>query len=207
MKTLIVDDHPLFREGLAAVLTAIPACGEILFAADAIEAIDSLQQQPDIGLVMLDINMPRMKGSRAIPLLKRVCPRVQIIVVSANDSHLDIGEVIAAGACTHLSKSAKSIEIRRTIESVLRGEATNVRYASNGVEQNYNVKVMADALTPKQQEVLIALCEGLTNKAIADKLDISVNTVKVHISAVFEALNVKTRTQAVVEFRARGLQS
>jgi two-component system, NarL family, nitrate/nitrite response regulator NarL len=220
MQILLVDDHPLFREGLANVLVGLAGESNILVADDAVEGVAVLQREPAVGLVLLDGNLPKMNGVRAIPLVRQLRPQLPIIMISANERREDIRAAMRAGANGYLSKAAKSAEILEAIRVVMSGARYLPAFMTDIDVGTIDVMVEtargdrgavhdagcldAFGLTIKQIEVLAAICEGLSNKAIAERLAITENTVKVHVAAVFTALRVKSRTQALLAARAQG---
>ncbi len=221
MQILIVDDHPLFREGLANVLAPLAGDDRILFADDAMEGVAILQREPGVALVLLDGNLPKMNGVRAIPLMRQLRPALSIVMISANEQPEDVRAALIAGANGYLSKSAKSAEILEAIRAAMnglqyvpafaRGAVKRIDGTTNELSDQSGNRSSRDAqyidpfgLTAKQAEVLAAICEGLSNKAIAERMAITENTVKVHVGAIFAALNVKSRTQAMLAARSRG---
>jgi DNA-binding NarL/FixJ family response regulator len=221
MQILIVDDHPLFREGLANVLAPLAGDDRILFADDAMEGVAILQRESGVALVLLDGNLPKMNGVRAIPLMRQLRSALPIVMISANETPDDVRAALLAGANGYLSKSAKSAEILDAIRTAVSGQryvpafardvVQRVHGAAHDATESSTNRLSRDAqyidpfgLTVKQAEVLAAICEGLSNKAIAEQMGITENTVKVHVGAIFAALNVKSRTQAMLAARSRG---
>ncbi|MFQ3323239.1 MAG: two-component system nitrate/nitrite response regulator NarL [Pseudomonadales bacterium] len=196
-RILVIDDHELFRIGLKMVLLNQNLLIEKNKAFEVTEA-DSISkslkmdaQHPHI--ILLDINLPRLNGIDGIKLLQRKFFDAQIIMLSASERRIDIEKAAELGARGFINKSAQANTIINAINSVLKGQECFPKRtkASSVVNHKKNV-------TARQLVVLALICEGKSNASIAQDLDVSKNTVRVHVSAVLSALNVNSRTEAMV---------
>jgi two-component system, NarL family, nitrate/nitrite response regulator NarL len=213
MKLLIVDDHAVLREGLAALLQQLGPDTAVVQAKSASEAIALLQGHPDLDIILLDLMMPGMKGLDALSEFGRMRPDLPVIVLSSSEDPLDVRKALAAGALGYVPKSAGQRVLVSAIQLVMSGEiyvpplvlggnggrAESTAYAAEGRPEH--------ALTVRQVEILKLLSEGAPNKSIARALGLSEKTVKAHITAIFKTLNVENRTQAAVAGRKAGLIS
>lgn len=204
---LIADDHPLFRAALKQA--ARDALGDIeLFEADSLEAVLALlDAQPQVDLVLLDLHMPGNHGLAGLAAVRAQFPGVAVIVVSANDDPRVVRRALDHGAAGYLPKSAGLDELRDAIRTVLACETWLPPPLRASVARAQSAPGDADLasrlanLSPQQFRVLALVAEGLLNKQIADRLDIQERTVKAHLTAIFERLGVRNRTQASVVLR------
>jgi len=208
---LIADDHPLFRAALHQAASAAAASGAIAEAADLNAALEQLRRQPDTDLVLLDLHMPDSRGLSGLAALRSQFPAVAVLVVSAHDDPRVIRRALDHGAAGFIPKSASSAEITEAIRHVLDlGEwvPANVSAAVAAVPSSPADRQLAERLarlTDQQFRVLGLVAEGLLNKQIADRLGIQERTVKAHVTAIFEKLEVRNRTQAGVLLRSLDL--
>jgi two-component system, NarL family, nitrate/nitrite response regulator NarL len=213
MKLLIVDDHPVLRDGLAALLMQIGPDTTVLQARDANEGIALVDNHPDLDVVILDLAMPGMEGLQALSEFGRKRPDLPVIVLSSSEDPRDVRRALASGALGYIPKSASQHVLLSAIRLVLNGDlyvpplildekinATVPR--TTGTEGASN-----RLLTARQIEILTLLSEGKPNKTIAATLALSEKTVKTHITAIFKALNVVNRTQAAAAGREQGIIS
>jgi DNA-binding NarL/FixJ family response regulator len=204
---LIADDHPLFRAALRQA--ARDALGDVqLFEAGALEDVLALlDAQPQVDLVLLDLHMPGNHGLAGLAAIRAQYPAVAVVVVSANDDPRVVRRALDHGAAGYLPKSSGLDELRDAIRSVLACEqwlpaalrATVARAQSS--RQDTELAARLASLSPQQFRVLTLVAQGLLNKQIADRLDVQERTVKAHLSAIFERLGVRNRTQAGVVLR------
>ena len=202
---VIVDDHPLFRGAMAQALQqgleGIAAPVSILQAGDfnALQAI--LSEQPDIDLVLLDLAMPGVSGFSGLVRLRGEHSHVPVMIVSASDDAVTVERALGLGASGFVSKSSSIETIRDAIKSVMQGDVWRPEGLESLDDEDDEmadlVKRMA-SLTPQQSRVLSMIAQGLLNKQIAYELGVSEATVKAHVSAVLQKLNVDSRTQAVI---------
>lgn len=194
MKIVVVDDHPIVREGLVAALarredfTITGAYGS---------AEELLTSRMDADVVLLDLELPGMSGVEVVPKIK---PAVLVLTAYANDEQIDA--VLRAGARGYLLKGAALEEIERAIRTVARGET----YLDPRVASRVVALSRAPRLSPREREVLSLLADGKSNKEIAAALKITERTVKFHVTAIFNKLGAENRAQAVSIAHQRGFR-
>ncbi len=201
MKLLVIDDHPVVREGLAAVLRQLPGGAEMLEAADGEQGLQQLAQHADVAGVLIDLRMAGLAGLPTLARLRAFRPQLPLIVVSASEDPADVRRAMAAGACGYVPKSAGRSTLLAAVQMVLAGE----RYVPPLLLQEAAAApATLTGLTPRQQEVLALLCQGHANREIGLALQMHEKTVKAHVGALFKVLGVVNRTQAVEAARAAG---
>lgn len=198
MKILIVDDHPLFRAGFHAVLEQSELEAGVLSVSSVPEALQALQRDGDIGLVLLDIHLRGDDGFNALATIGQRFPTTACIMISGDEQDGVAARAVAAGASGFIPKSFTADEMIAAIQTVLAGNVFVPATANPPAAPGPN------RLTLRQLEVIGMLGRGCSNKEIARALDVAERTVKAHVSAVFEALNVRNRTQAVLVAQRRG---
>jgi len=209
MKLLIIDDHPVLRDGLAALLQQAGPATVVLQAKDANQGFALADSNADLDVILLDLEMPGMKGLEALSEFRRKQPGIPVIVLSSSEDPQDVRQSLASGALGYVPKSASQQVLLSAIRLVLNGDLyvppliLDDRPLPAGIQGGG--PAVTPLLTQRQIEILRLLSEGLPNKAIATNLDLSVKTVKVHISAIFKALNVVNRTQAASAGRKAGI--
>jgi DNA-binding NarL/FixJ family response regulator len=198
-RIIIVDDHPLFRAALRQTLSGGDASIAVEEAGDLTGLTAALEANRECDLVLLDLNMPGVRGFSGLLLLRAQYPDVPVMIISAVEDGAVIRRAFELGACGYLHKSVGPPEIRRAIETVLQGEVFVPEGIdlSTGDEQSALLRRLG-TLTPQQVRVLMMLSDGLMNKQIAYELSISEATVKAHVSAILQKLDVDSRTQAVI---------
>ncbi len=201
-RLLLIDDHTLFRSGLRLLLADLAIVADVLEAGSVLEAIQQHGSTP-VDLILLDIRMPGLNGLDAVPVLQRNFHLARILIVSGDLDESMEQSANAAGAHGYLPKSVGAAEIEHAISLCLQGE----RYFPSAVrtESAKGSTPAGDLLTPRQLEVLEQLCLGHSNKAIAQKLGLSENTVRVHVAAILERLNVTSRTAAAAAAHRTGV--
>ena len=211
MKVLIVDDHSAIREGVAALLRQSAPETSVLQAGDVAEALALVGRHADLDMVVLDIVLPGMSGLPAIAEFGRLRPDVPVIVLSSSENPQDARKALAQGALGYVPKSANPQTLLAAIRLVLNGD----RYvpplildepaAARLTHPQRGAVFAGSALTDRQIDVLRQLVEGRSNKTIALGLGLSEKTVKAHVTGIFRALNVVSRTQAAEIAREIGL--
>jgi DNA-binding NarL/FixJ family response regulator len=197
-RIIIVDDHPLFRAALRQTLAGGDPSIEVEEAGDLSGLSAALEGDRECDLVLLDLNVPGARGFSGLLLLRAQYPDVPVMIISAVDEPGVVRSAIDLGASGYLHKSVSPPEIRRAIETVLAGEMFVPEDAApEGGEQSALMHRLS-TLTPQQVRVLMMLSDGLMNKQIAYELTISEATVKAHVSAILQKLDVDSRTQAVI---------
>jgi len=199
-KILLIDDHAMFRSGLRMVLNSRLHHAEVLEAGSLNQASQRVTDSVDI--ILLDINLPGLNGLDGIAVLKRKWPLVPIIVLSSQDDPDTMRDAVARGAVRFISKAESADRIIALINRVLNGEYEAIEPQANNIEE---VSAVPLHLTARQCEVLDLLCQGMSNKLIARRLDVSENTVRSHVQAVLNYLHVTSRAEASFAARRMGL--
>ena len=196
---LTADDHPLIRDGLAAVLRAESGLQVVAEAANGEEAIEAYARlHPDI--VLMDLRMPVMDGLTATRAILADDPNARIIVLTTYDGDEDIHRALAAGARGYLLKDMMRTELLGVIRAVHRGQrGIPAPIAARLAEHTPRI-----GLTPRELEVLRLVAEGLSNAQVADRIGRTEGTVKVHLKNILQKLDVKDRTEAVTTALRRG---
>ena len=211
MRILIVDDHALFREGINRLLEQIFPNAEYFQAATYDETITlcSSQQPPD--LILTDLQMPGWPGFEAIRHIRAMLPKTPLVVVSASENGADARRALDYGAGGFIPKSSSVQIMVSALQLVLAGGVyvphALLHSGASGLTSTPRDHAVPSSpsdlghninLTQRQRDVLGCLREGKSNKQIAYELGLSEGTVKIHVTAIFKALNVKNRTQAVI---------
>ena len=210
VRVLVVDDHPLYREGLVTAISTMPDKEVVGEAADGEEALRLVaEREPDV--VVMDLHMPGTNGVDATRRLTASHPGVAVLVLTMLENDESVFSAVRAGAKGYLLKGANRAEIGRALDAVARGEVV----FSAGIAQRvmaYFATVGAGPhvapfpeLTEREREVLDLVARGLTNSAIAQRLFLSDKTVRNHVSNVFAKLHVAGRAEAVARARDAGL--
>ena len=196
---LAADDHPLIRDGLAAVLRAESGLQVVAEAANGEEAIEAYSRlHPDI--VLMDLRMPVMDGLAATRAILADDPNARIIVLTTYDGDEDIHRALAAGARGYLLKDMMRTELLNVIRAVHRGQrGIPAPVAARLAEHTPRI-----GLTPRELEVLDLVAHGLTNAQVAERIGRTEGTVKVHLKNILQKLEVNDRTEAVTTALRRG---
>ena len=211
MKVLIVDDHALFRDGIASLLRAwgMEVAGQ---ASDGLDALEQARElRPD--LILMDITMPRCNGLEATRLIKAEMPETKIVMVTVSDEEEDLFEAIKSGAEGYVLKNMPGDEFGRVLTDIAKGEAPLSRGLAAKVLAEFArlAKEPAlkgsdkDDLSDRECEVLQLVTNGATNKEIAAQLFISENTVNYHMKNILAKLHLRNRAQAVAYALQTGL--
>jgi len=197
---MTVDDHPLYRDGVNALLALHPDLALVAEAADGQEALELFRlHQPDVTL--MDLSMPRMRGVDAIEKILVEFPGARIIALTTYQGDADIHRALQAGAQGYLLKDGLRHEVADAIRSVHRGG----RALPNSVAQRLAEFTPRVDLSEREVEVLTLVAKGLSNKGIADRIGRTEATVKVHVLHVLQKLGVNDRTEAVTVALQRGI--
>ena len=205
---LIADDHPLFRLALAQAVREVVAEARVDEAGSLREAREQLAANPGIDLVLLDLHMPDSHGLMGLAALRAEHPDVAVAMISAHDDPVTIRRALAYGASAFIPKRSDVARLREALRAVLAcedylpPELRDAVQATPATRQDATTAAQLASLTPQQFKVLVRVAEGQLNKQIADALGISERTVKAHLSALFEKLAVRNRTQAGVLLRS-----
>lgn len=206
MRLLVVDDHPLILHALTQVLPDLDPALAIEGACNRDETLTMLARHPDIALVLLDLALPGAHGFDLLAELRREHPRLPIVVLSATHDRATVGSALASGARGFVAKTSHPAQLLDAIRTVLAGGQHVTRdFARPRAAAIDGVAVDALGLTQRQSDVLKLLVQGKPNKLICRDLRLSEGTVKVHVSAILKALNVHSRSQAIVELAKRGI--
>lgn len=207
-RLLIADDHPLFRLALTQAVRDVVADAEVFEAGSLAEARELMARHPDIDLVLLDLHMPDSHGLMGLAALRAEYPGVAVAMISAHDDPHTIRRALTYGASAFIPKRSDVARLQEALRAVLACEdyvppelRAAVQASPPATGDALNAARLA-SLTPQQFKVLVRVAEGQLNKQIADVLGISERTVKAHLSALFEKLGVRNRTQAGVLLRS-----
>ena len=209
IRILIADDHPVVRDGLAAMLGTQPDFAVVALAADGQEAVRlAAELQPDI--VLLDLEMPELDGVEALARMRAASPGVRALVFTAFDTDERILGAVRAGAQGYLLKGAPRDELFRAVRVVSQGGSLLQPVVASKLLQRMSSPAApppaaAGALTAREAQVLRLLAHGRANKEIAAELVISERTVKFHVSSILAKLGAGNRTEAVRLAVQRGL--
>lgn len=203
IKVLIVDDHPVVRDGLRGVLAGEPGVEVVGEAGNGAEALARVADA-DVDVVLMDLRMPTMGGVEAIKELRRTAPSVRVLVLTTFDTDRDVLPAIEAGATGYLLKDTPRAELVRAVRSAHRGEAV----LSPAVAGRLMGQVRGpepELLSARELEVLALVAAGSTNREAAQRLFISEATVKTHLLHIYAKLEVRDRASAVAAGYQRGL--
>ena len=210
LRILLVDDHPLVREGLRTLLTSLPGMIIIGEAENGEEAVrQALELQPDI--ILMDLHMPRLNGIEATRHILQASPHIGILVLTMLEDDDSVFGAMRAGARGYLLKGAGKEEVLRAITVVAHGEAIfSPQIAQRLMQYFANMRPVIPEhafpdLTEREREVLALIVDGKSNAQIAESLVLSPKTVSNHISNIFSKLQVVDRAQAVSRARQAGL--
>jgi DNA-binding NarL/FixJ family response regulator len=203
IRVLIVDDHPVVRDGLRGVLDGEPdmqVVGEAGHGAEALARIRAVA----VDVVLMDLRMPTMGGVEAIGELRRTAPAVRVLVLTTYDTDRDVLPAIEAGATGYLLKDTPRDELLRAVRAAHRGEAV-LSPAVAGRLMGQVREPAQDTLSARELEVLRLVAAGSTNRETAQRLFISEATVKTHLLHIYAKLEVRDRASAVAAGYQRGL--
>ena len=201
IKILIVDDHPLFRGALRLAAEGAVDRAEIREAADFDAAVAAIVAEPGLDLVLLDLNLPGAHGFSGLLLLRAQYPALPVVMVSGSAAPTTVSLAMQFGAAGFVPKTSSIEDMRAAFRQVLAGGSWTPPNAAIDIGANADTAELAAKmarLTPQQLRVLTMLSDGLLNKQIAYALDVSEATVKAHVSAILQKLDVDSRTQAVI---------
>lgn len=222
MKLLLVDDHVLFREGVALLLGSLDPDVEVLEAGSCEAALELIPQCGPLDIVLMDLQLPGASGLEAIRLLRVRYPELPVVAVSSSEDKKTVLETLDAGAMGFVPKSSTSAVLKAALKLIMskgiylppsvfladmggrwdgagRAHAADPPRAQSATPEKLG-------LTPRQADVLLRILQGKSAKVISRELGLSSSTVKVHTTAVLRSLNVTTRTQAVIAAGKIGLR-
>jgi DNA-binding NarL/FixJ family response regulator len=201
IRVLVVDDHPITRTGITAILRAQPDMQVCAQAGGVTEAV-RLFEEHDPDLTLMDLRLPDGHGVEAIRRIRQKKPSAKIIVLTTYEGDEDIHQALQAGAMGYLIKGMSHDVLVRAIQSVHQGN----RFLPPPVTQALSLRLSGSELSHREREVLSLVVAGNSNREIGEKLNIKEATVKSHITVILMRLKVTDRTQAVVEALKRGLE-
>lgn len=209
LTVILVDDHALFRAGLAVLLNKVSQNVQVLEVGSAAEALTAVHNAPSSDLMLLDYELPDMSGIEVLRQVKGMAPELPVVMLSARLDVASIQTALAQHASGFIPKTSTPDVMLSAIRLVLNGglyippEAIS---ASQGGGRLAPERTKSSAqLTQRQMDVLRQMQHGLSNKEIARQLDMSPSTVKVHVAAILKELDVNSRTQAVLVAKERGV--
>ena len=213
MKILVVDDHVLIREALGGVLRELKSRATIIEAPDSRQAMQRIEENPDIELILLDLYLPDRSGFDVLVELRERYPAISVVVLSVSSDRDDISRALELGALGFIPKSAEREVMIGAFNLIFSGgvyvppEIVARRQSTNPVPGRYVSPPSAAelGLTERQMEVLTLMMRGMSNKSICRELDIAEPTVKNHVTAILKAFNANNRTEAVIAAGAFGL--
>jgi DNA-binding NarL/FixJ family response regulator len=198
---LVVEDHPIMRLGIAAIIDAQPdmkVCGQAESGTDAVRLFR--EHRPD--LILMDLRLPGMSGLDALRAIRRLDPTARCVVLTTYEGDEDIHQALQAGAAGYLIKAMS----HDTLVDALRKVHSGTRFLPAPVARSLALRTPNSDLSPREREVLSLMVHGKSNKDIGAALRITEATVKCHVSVILERLGVTDRTQAVIAALQRGLE-
>jgi DNA-binding NarL/FixJ family response regulator len=203
IRLLIVDDHPVVRDGLKVAFTGEPDIHVVGEAANGLQAIEKVKSL-NANVVLMDLRMPEMDGVRAIRKLKETSPRTRVLVLTTFDTDSDVLPAIEAGATGYLLKDAPTEELLRAVRAAHQGQSVLSPTVANRLIGEVR-KPQRGTLSKRELEVLRLVAGGTTNREAATKLFISEASIKTHLLHIYAKLDVRDRAAAVGEAYRRGL--
>jgi DNA-binding NarL/FixJ family response regulator len=203
IRLLIVDDHPVVRDGLRVAFTGEPDITVVGEAGNGVEAV-ALVPSLKADVVLMDLRMPQMDGVRAIRHLRTVAPTARVLVLTTFDTDSDVLPAIEAGATGYLLKDAPTEELLRAVRAAYEGQSVLSPSVANRLIGEVR-RPQRGTLSPRELEVLKLVADGATNREAASKLFISEASIKTHLLHIYAKLDVRDRAAAVGEAYRRGL--
>ncbi|WP_321392442.1 response regulator transcription factor [Emcibacter sp.] len=203
MRMLLVDDHALFRDGLKFVLNEMDRGVEVLEAGNCADAFAILENDDDFDLILLDLDLPGMSGLEGLKKIRVMAPVVPVVILSGSEDGTLVRRGLEMGVMGYIPKSLSSEIMLQALQLIMKGG----RYVPDNILLSSPEKRNRsfESLTSRQLEILKHITLGKSNKEIARSLGIADNTVRVHISAIFQVLNVNNRTEAAYAAMQEGL--
>jgi len=200
LKILVVDDHALVREGLRQVLKGLDDGVEVLEAGTCAQAFILADAHADLDLLMLDYHLPDMDGLSALTLLGQRHPELPVFVLSGSTNSDIMGQMLAKGAAGFMTKAGMSEELLVAVRQVLNGDVYVPPELLNGPRKNAVVQPAPESpeFSPRQVQVLQLLLDGHSNREISQRLFLSEETIKNHVTTILRGFGVHTRMQAVL---------
>lgn len=204
IRVLLADDHGVIRDGLGRLISALDGVVLVGTAPDGAQAVEQAAAlQPEV--VLMDLDMPVMDGIEATRLITAAQPQIAVVVLTAFSDRHRIMSALEAGACGYLLKDVDADEVGEALRAAARGESPlDPRVARTVLTARLTPQPQSD-LSPRELEVLALLVQGLPNRLIARRLQISEKTVKAHLTNIFRQLGVADRTQAALWATRHGI--
>ncbi len=205
IRIAVIDDHPMFRDGVAQIFTSMDDIEVIAEGATAADAIRVAQElRPDV--MLLDISLPG-GGLEAAAAIGRTCPDVRTIILTASESELDVAAALQAGARGYILKGCSGAEVAETARAIFNGESYVAPSLAArlliqmGKRPNVAASKPTNDLTNREEEILSLVSRGMTNKEIANRLHLTERTVKHHMTSIMRKSKVRNRVEAMLMFR------
>lgn len=208
MKVILADDHALFRDGFALLLQQHEPEVQCHIGNSFDDALILLQTHSDADILMLDLNMPGMRGAPSVLEVQQKYPGLPVVILTGEESRSQMETLLATGVAGYIPKSSSALVMISAIRLVMAGGVYVPPQMLGGVGAPLRGGVTLDAathLTERQLQVLRLLAAGKSNKLICRELNLGEGTIKVHLSAIYRALNVTNRTEAAMEAQRLGL--
>lgn len=200
IRIMIADDHPVVREGLAALINRQEGMAVVAEASDGVEAVGTFHQcAPDV--CMVDLRMPKMNGIQVVSAIREKVPDARIVILSTYDGDENVYQSLRAGAKGYLRKDASRDSLVECIHSVYEGKS----WVPPSMALKLADRVSESELSPRELEVLQLMVNGKTNKEIGASLGIGEGTVKIHVNHLLKKLAVRGRTEAINTALKRGI--
>jgi two-component system NarL family response regulator len=200
IRVMLVDDHPAFRKGMAALITSEPGLEVVAQTGDGSEALELYRaKKPDV--VLMDLRLPGMGGVEAILAIRKEFPEARVIVLTTFDTDEDIYRAMQSGAKSFLLKDTPEDELATTIRAVHAGE----KVLAEKMAKRLADRQQRANLSEREMDVLQFLIKGRSNKEIASSLFVSEDTVKAHLKTLFAKLHVQDRTEAAISAIRQGI--
>lgn len=203
IQVLLVDDHPVFRDGLRQLLNSTGEFTVVAEAADGLEAL-AYAGRHRVDVVLMDLNLPRMDGVTATARLREITPEARVLVLTTYDSDDHVLPAIEAGAVGYLLKDASRAELIDAVRAAARGEPVLSPSAARRVLSRAG-KPASELLKPRELELLRLVADGATNREAARRLFVSEATVKAYLLRIYDRLGARDRASAVAVAYQRGL--
>jgi DNA-binding NarL/FixJ family response regulator len=203
LRVVLIEDHPEVRESWQRLISSLPdfSCVSVFSTAE-----EALRQVPAIkpDIVLMDIILPRMSGIECTARLKALLPQTRIVMLTAVDDDEIVFMALEAGADGYLLKRTKPADMRSALLDVLGGGAPMTSEIARRVVESFRQRSKSRSeavrLTLREEEVLVLLSKGYSNKEIADRIELSVDTVRSHLKHIYEKMHVRSRTEAVIRY-------
>jgi len=199
-RVLLVDDHPVFRDGLKAIVDSHPQLRVVAEAASLGEAVSQLKKQKAIQVLITDLSLPDGTGQELLEKALRRNSALRVVVLSVSRLDSDVLAALESGAAAYLTKNATRQQVLHALDEVLEGRTfVHPDVADAVVAKVRPLQPVVPDFTPREQEVLELICQGRTPKEICADLHLAQTTVKTHIKNLYRKMNVSTRTSLVLK--------